>query len=149
MQTLGKVTILRETPGGGAELRSPDQAHTHYTTHILTDPIFDPDKETVIAYILNAKLNLTHIDYVSTGILDASLVHAREIFRKAILLDASAIVVCHNHPSGDPTPSVEDIRSCRGLAKASEIIGIELLDFIVFGKDGFFSFRERGMLEAK
>ena len=82
---------------------------------------------------------------VSVGTLDASPVHPREIFRPAIKEAAKAILVVHNHPSGDPTPGEADVRATRRLVEAANIVGIELLDHIVVAKQGVVSLRERGL----
>lgn len=87
---------------------------------------------------------------VSKGLLDASLVHPREVFREAIRSSSAAIVLVHNHPSGDPSPSAEDIRITRQLVEAGRIVDINVLDHVILGRseqpgsDGFFSLREAG-----
>ena len=90
---------------------------------------------------------------VSKGILDASLVHPREVFKPAIQSGCAALVLVHNHPSGDPTPSAEDVRITRQLVQTGQVIGIKVLDHVVLGRasDGrdsdFLSMRETGMVE--
>ena len=81
---------------------------------------------------------------ISRGTLNASLVHPREVFRPAILASAAAIILVHNHPSGDPEPSDEDVSLTKRLVKAGEILGIEVLDHLVVAKRGFVSLRARG-----
>jgi DNA repair protein RadC len=83
---------------------------------------------------------------VSRGTLDAAIVHPREVFKAAVLANASAVIVGHNHPSGDPKPSCEDHRITDRLADAGRILGIAMLDHIVIGRGRFFSFRESGFL---
>jgi RadC-like JAB domain len=86
---------------------------------------------------------------VSRGVLDASLVHPREIFKPAVLSNAAAIVIGHNHPSGDPTPSHDDLELTARLVKAGQLLGIEVLDHIIIGHDGrYCSLRELGQLAA-
>jgi len=75
-------------------------------------------------------------EIVTRGILDASLIHPREVFRGAILANAAGIILAHNHPSGDPTPSGEDRSVTRQLSKAGKIIGIPVLDHVIVGEDG-------------
>ena len=82
---------------------------------------------------------------VSIGTLDSVLVHAREVFRVAIVASAHAIVLLHNHPSGDPSPSEADIRVTRELTRAGQLLKIEVLDHIVIGRPGHRSLREMGM----
>jgi DNA repair protein RadC len=84
---------------------------------------------------------------VSVGSLNASIVHPRELFKEAVRMSAASIVVVHNHPSGDPTPSGADLQLTRRLAKAGEVLGIELLDHIVIGDGGAHtSLRHMGVL---
>ena len=86
---------------------------------------------------------LSH-EVISTGSLNASLVHPREVYLHAILQNAAAIVVAHNHPSGDPNPSREDRALTRRLAEAGRILGIDLLDHVVLGHGCYYSFKEHG-----
>ena len=83
---------------------------------------------------------------VSVGSLTASLVHPREVFKVAILANAAAIICCHAHPSGDPTPSAEDTAITQRLREAGELLGIGLLDHVVFGDDRYVSFADEGLL---
>ena len=79
---------------------------------------------------------------LSIGLLDNSLAHPREIFREAVVGSAASVVVFHNHPSGDPTPSVNDREITRRLADAGEVMGIQLMDHIILGEGSYFSFWE-------
>ncbi len=88
---------------------------------------------------------LSH-EVVSTGSLNGSLVHPREVFLHAVLQSAAAIVVCHNHPSGDPVPSREDRELTRRLAEAGSVLGISLLDHVILGHGRYWSFKEQGEL---
>lgn len=83
---------------------------------------------------------------VSRGSLNASIVHPREVFRPAILGSAASVILVHNHPSGDPEPSEEDLSITRRLAQVGELLGIPVLDHVVVGKRGFVSLRARGQL---
>lgn len=82
----------------------------------------------------------------SQGILDASLVHPREVFAPAILSAAAGIIMAHNHPSGDPEPSPEDVALTRRIASAGQILGLPVLDHVIIGRTGYVSFQERGMI---
>jgi DNA repair protein RadC len=96
---------------------------------------------------LSTRNAIQYIDLVSLGTLNASLVHPREVFRFSILKAVSSIILSHNHPSGDPEPSEEDLRITKRLVEAGKIIGIEVLDHIVIGSRGSFcSFKERGII---
>lgn len=94
---------------------------------------------------LDAKNNITGIFTVSTGSLNASIVHPREVFKRAVLQNAASIIICHNHPSGDPTPSPEDISTTKRIYNAGQILGIELLDHIIIGDNRYTSLKERGI----
>ena len=78
--------------------------------------------------------------------MNASIVHPREVFKAAILNNASRIICLHNHPSGDPEPSKEDIEITRRLVEAGEIIGIEVLDHVIIGEQRYLSMKERGLM---
>jgi len=103
-------------------------------------------KEHFVAFYLNARSQLLHFETVSIGTLSASLVHPREVFGPAISSSAAALVVAHNHPSGDCTPSAEDKDATRRLIRSGELLGIPLLDHLIVADSGFFSFREHGLL---
>jgi len=103
-------------------------------------------KEHFLAYYLNARSQLIHAETVSIGTLSASLVHPREVFSPSLSHCAAAVIVAHNHPSGDCTPSSEDKDATRRLQRAGELLGIPLLDHVIVSARGFFSFRENGLL---
>lgn len=90
--------------------------------------------ETFQAILLNTRRRLIRAEVVSDGTLDTILVHPREVFRKAIAANASALVLIHNHPSGDPAPSEADIKVTRDLIRAGQLLKIEVLDHIIFGR---------------
>ena len=85
-------------------------------------------------------------DLISEGILTASLVHPREVFAPAIREAASALLLVHNHPSGDPEPSPEDLEITRRLVAAGELVGIRVVDHVVIGEGCYVSFLERGLI---
>jgi len=97
--------------------------------------------------LLNTQNEVLRHLQVTRGTLDASLVHAREVFRPAIAEAAASVVLVHNHPSGDPTPSAEDRAVTRQLKAAGELIGIEVLDHVIVGEGRFVSFQESRLLE--
>jgi DNA repair protein RadC len=105
-------------------------------------------QEAFTVITLNTKHRVMDRHLVTLGIADASLVHPREVFRPAIVSGASAVVVAHNHPSGDPTPSAEDLRITRQLVAAGHILDIEVLDHVIIGRGErpFFSLRESGLV---
>lgn len=103
-------------------------------------------KEHFLAYYLNARSQLIHSETISIGTLSASLVHPREVFSPSLSHCAAAVIVAHNHPSGDCTPSLEDKDATRRLQRAGELLGVPLLDHVIVSGRGFFSFREHGLL---
>jgi DNA repair protein RadC len=111
------------------------------------------DKEVFWVLMLDAKNKVKGVPLdITIGILDASLVHPREVFREAIRSAAAAVVLAHNHPSGDPTPSGEDIRITKQLVEAGTLVGIKVLDHVILGAAGsrgnrdFTSIREEGLV---
>ena len=104
----------------------------------------DLKKEILKVLILNTKNIVTGTVDASVGTLSSSIVHPRDIFRDAIRRNAASIILIHNHPSGDPTPSGDDINSTKRVKEAGKIIGIELLDHIIIGEGRFVSLKEKG-----
>lgn len=105
-------------------------------------------KEHFVALYLDACHRPLHRETVSVGTLTASLVHPREVFAPALERPAAALIVAHNHPSGDPQPSREDRETTRRLCEAGRILGLPVLDHLIVAARGYFSFRERGLMEA-
>ena len=104
------------------------------------------DREQMMIAFLNAKNRVVGVETVSVGTVNASLIHPREVFKSAILLSASAIMMCHNHPSGDVKPSKEDREMTERIKKAGEVLGIALMDHIIIGADkvdGYYSFAQQ------
>lgn len=108
--------------------------------------IGDCDREVFCIMTLDTKNQPTALHEVSCGTLNASLVHPRETYKLAILANAASIIGCHNHPSGDSTPSSEDIEITERIRDAGSLMGIELLDHIVLGEGNFVSLKERGLM---
>ena len=104
-------------------------------------------QEEFMVILLNAKNHVIDVECITKGTLTASLVHPREVFRSAIRRSAHAIILAHNHPSGDPSPSREDREVTRRLIEAGKLIGIEVLDHLIVGDGRYTSFRERGLVE--
>ena len=105
-------------------------------------------KEYFIALLLDARHRLLQVVEISVGSLDASIVHPRETFQQAIAAGAAAMIVAHNHPSGDPTPSPEDLDLTRRLIQAGRLLGIPVLDHLIIGREGDLSLQQRGFLEG-
>ena len=103
-------------------------------------------EEVVILITLNTKNIVTGYFEVHRGTINTSLVHPREVFKRALLNNARYIIVAHNHPSGDPNPSKEDIQITKRLKEAGNLLGINLLDHIIVGEDKYISLKEKGVL---
>ena len=104
------------------------------------------DREQFIIACLNTKNEPTNISVVSVGTLNKAIVHPREVFKTAILSNAASIMAFHNHPSGETTPSQQDIQLTHRLYEAGELLGIKLLDHLIIGDGTFTSLKEKGYL---
>lgn len=104
------------------------------------------DREHFCAVLLNTKNHIISVETVSIGTVNASLVHSREVFKQAITKSAYRIILVHNHPSFDPTPSPNDITITKELVRAGKIVGINITDHIIIGGEDYYSFREHGLL---
>jgi DNA repair protein RadC len=103
-------------------------------------------KEHFIVLYLNARNQLMHKETISVGTLNANLVHPREVFEPALKHSAAGIMVAHNHPSGDPKPSEDDIKLTKRLTEAGEMMGVQIMDHIIVAKNSHLSFREEGLM---
>lgn len=104
------------------------------------------DREHLKAVLLNTRNMVLDVVTISVGTLNASLAHPRECFKEAIRQSAAAVIFVHNHPSGDPSPSPEDISLTRQLVEAGKLLGIEVLDHVIIGDGTFVSLKERGLM---
>ncbi|MFT5874690.1 MAG: DNA repair protein RadC [Clostridium sp.] len=104
------------------------------------------DRENLIVCCVDTKNQPISISVISIGSLNSSIVHPREVFKTAILANSASIILFHNHPSGDVTPSSEDISVTKRLVEAGNIIGISLLDHIIIGEGNYCSLKEKGLL---
>lgn len=111
----------------------------------LREKIGKNKKENFVILCFDTRNNLI-FDEVSVGTLNASLVHPREVFKEAILSHASHVIVAHNHPSGDPSPSQEDSNTTRRLIDAGKILGISIVDHIIITDNSYYSFRDAGFI---
>ena len=106
------------------------------------------NREHFVGFYLNSRNQVIRREIISIGSLNASIVHPREVFQPAVALSAASVLLCHNHPSGDPTPSEEDLAITRRLVEAGRILGIDVLDHVVVARDAYISFKERKLLHA-
>ena len=110
---------------------TPEIAADYWRCHVATQPWLNPEVECLVVLILNVRRRILGHQLVAIGTLDAVCTHAREVFRTAIVANAHAIVLMHNHPSGEPDPSQTDIRVTRDLHRAGQLLKIELLDHVI------------------
>ena len=114
----------------------------------MREKMFGLDKEVFCALLLDTKNHVIREETISVGSLNESVVHPREVFKPAIRESASAVVFVHNHPSGNPEPSAQDHRLTARLCEAGRLVGIRVLDHMIVGRDTYFSFAERGLLDG-
>ena len=120
-------------------IRSPEDG----ANYVMEDMRFLSQEHFVCLY-LNTKNQVLHRQTVFVGSLNASIVHPREVFREAFRRSAASLICFHNHPSGDPTPSKEDIEVTKRLAECGKMLGIDMLDHIIIGDQKFISLKEKG-----
>ena len=106
----------------------------------------DADQEHFSIFLLNNKNRVRAHKVISSGSLTASLVHPREVFKPVILYGAAGVILCHNHPRGDPDPSPEDTKLTERLMAAGVLMGISVLDHVILGDARYFSYREKGSI---
>jgi len=106
----------------------------------------DQEKEHFWTIGLNSKNIIKYLDLVSLGILNASIVHPREVFRLAIKKGIAQLIIAHNHPSGETGPSEEDLLITKRLAEAGKILGIEVVDHLIISQNGFTSLKDKGLI---
>lgn len=122
-------------------IRSPDDG-----ADFIMEEMRNLQQEHFVVLFLNTKNQIIHRQTIFIGSLNASIVHPREVYREAVKRSAASIIVAHNHPSGDPAPSQEDIQVTRRLVESGKIVGIELLDHLIIGDRKFVSLKEKGYL---
>lgn len=133
-----RVSLVRET--GEPFLQPATIRSGRDVAGLVRSFLADDPRENFVAVYLDARHRPIAVHRVSTGTASSSLVHPREVFGPAMHLSASAIVVAHNHPSGDPNPSPEDRMMTDRLRKSGEILGIDILDHVVIGAQTYYSF---------
>lgn len=141
-----KVVSLREcpTPEQMQLCDNPQSAVDYWNLHVKTSPHFNPECECFVVLLLNTRRRIKGHHLVSIGTLDTILVHPREVFRVATVSSAASIVLLHNHPSGEPSPSEADIKVTRDLIRAGQLMKIEVCDHVIVGNPSYCSLRELG-----
>ncbi len=136
-----RVTLVRE----GRAIPVTESVHTSDGAAAILRPLFAGlDREQFLICGLDAKHHLIGINVVSTGSLNLTIVHPREVFKPLILMNAAAWICAHNHPSGDSTPSPEDRVLTKRLREAADLFGIPLLDHLVLAEERYYSFADQG-----
>jgi len=128
------------------ELKNFDIKDPESVVRAIRASIKDKAKEHFKLILLNPRNKIIGISTISIGTLNASLVHPREVFKDAITHSAASVVLAHNHPSGDPEPSEDDLKITKKLVDAGKILGIEVLDHIIIAKNGFKSLANEGLI---
>lgn len=128
-------------PDGRPEVTSPEAA-----ADVLVPALLGADRERCVAALLDTKHRLLELATVSVGSLDHTFMAPREVFRDALVGNAAAVVLAHNHPSGDPEPSRDDELVTRRLVRAGELVGVEMLDHLVVGGERWVSLARRGVV---
>lgn len=124
----------------------PCHAVDYWQRHIAASPSFNPDCECLAVLLLNTKLRIKGHHIVSVGTLNETVAHPRDVFRIAVMGAAYAIVLMHNHPSGETTPSNADCTLTKRIREAGEVLRIEVHDHVIVGHQRYFSFRESGLM---
>ncbi len=142
-----KVVSLREcpTPDTLHLCDTPQKAAEYWSLHVPTHPYFNPECECFVVLLLNTRRRVKGHQLLTIGTLDTLLVSPREVFRAAVIACAAALVLMHNHPSGDPAPSEADIRVTHDLIRAGQLLKIEVLDHVIMGVNQHCSLREAGL----
>jgi len=120
---------------------SPQSAY-----ELVKEILENEDREKLVACFLNVKNQPVALHVVSIGTINSSFVHPREIFKVAVLSNAASIILFHNHPSGDPTPSQEDFNATERIRDCGKLMGIELLDHVIVGDGKYYSTKENGRI---
>jgi DNA repair protein RadC len=128
------------------ELKNFDIKNPESVVKAIRATIRDKAKEHFKLILLNPRNKIIGISTISVGTLNASLVHPREVFKDAIMHSAASVVLAHNHPSGDPEPSEDDLKITKKLVESGKILGIEVIDHIIVARNGFKSFKEEGLI---
>jgi len=128
-----KVLRLQDTPTDNPTTDNPEAIERYLREQLPGSPAYNADVESLIVVFLNTRRRPIGWQIISTGTLDTLLVHPREVFKPAIVMNAAAIILAHNHPSGDTTPSEADIKVTRDLIRAGQLMKIEVLDHVILG----------------
>lgn len=139
---LARRLLGRESDESRISMKNPESV-----ANLLMEDMRGLKQEHLVALLLNAKCEIESRITVSIGELTSTVVHPREVFRPAIRKGSAGIILAHNHPSGDPTPSQDDIQSTKRIMEVSKLVGIRLLDHLIIGDGRYISLRNEGYME--
>ncbi len=128
-----RVRLIRENPS----IRPVEMKHAGDVHDLVRQELAGSDREMFLSVLVTSQNHLIGVETISIGDLNSCVVTAREVFKSAILANAAAIIVCHNHPSGSLIPSAEDKRITKMLARAGDLLGIKLLDHLIISHGGY------------
>jgi DNA repair protein RadC len=140
------LKVVREKTGRYDIERKINNPQSLYDIATQVIEIQDQAEESMWMITLDTTLKVTGLFEISRGSLDSSIAHPREIYKRAILQNASSIALIHNHPSGDPTPSTEDTNITQRVSEAGTLLGIQLIDHLVIGDGNYRSMKEMGVI---
>ena len=135
------LRMVRSNPAPKRRMSSPEEVFD-----LLGPGLVFEQREIFRVLSLGPRNDLLSVDTVARGTRDACMVHARDIFSRALSIGASSIILVHNHPSGDPAPSIEDRELTKRVARGGALLGIEVMDHIIIASQGYISLREEGCL---
>jgi DNA repair protein RadC len=135
---------IQSAPNNRFLIDSPEKAFYEISQEIQEEKI-----EVLYLLLRDARKSLVHKEAIGRGILDKVIMHPREIFHSAIRHRAHSLIIGHNHPSGDPNPSNSDLEMTQILRSAGRLIGIPVVDHLIVGRDGYFSFWQKGLLDPR
>lgn len=144
-----RLACLHESEVNNPTLDTPERAVAFWREVVIYAATYRPDVENFVVLHVNTRRRIKTFEVISNGTLDTLLVHPREVFKSALVANAAAIILGHNHPSGDPSPSEADIKITRDLIRAGQLLKVDVLDSIVMGEQGtdnkgYASLRELG-----
>ena len=140
-----RVTLIKDQQLPFESCRLNNSAQAQPLLKSLIETHGQPDREQFCVLMLNAKNEIIGLNIVSTGDVSSATVTPRELLKPAILTNSSALVLGHNHPSGDPTPSPEDVRVTKAIVEAGELLDIDVLDHLIIGRGRYTSMKSKGL----
>ena len=149
IQLKASVELARRIALTGTTNKPPVIDSVESAAGLLRPHLVDKKKEHFVALLLDNRHHLIRLSSIAIGSLSATLVHPRELFKEAIAASAAAVIVAHNHPSGDPEPSAHDLELTERLVEAGQVLGIEVLDHLIIGAEGVVSLAAAGAMAQR